>query len=49
MILLFGVRPADPLSLAAVSWALIGVGLAASYAPARRATRSDLLKALRSE
>jgi predicted permease len=37
--LLFGVAPADPLAFGAVPILLLAVGLAATYAPARRASR----------
>jgi len=47
--LLFGVRPVDPWSFLAVSGVLLVVGLAASYLPARRATRVDPMEALRHE
>jgi putative ABC transport system permease protein len=45
--LLFGVEPTNPYVLAAVSTILIAVALAASYVPARRATRIDAVTALR--
>jgi len=47
--LLYGVRPADPWTYAAVTILLVLIGVAASYLPARRATRVDLVAALRSE
>ena len=45
--LLFGVTPTDPVVLGAVSLLLIGVVLAASYLPARRAARIDAVGAIR--
>jgi putative ABC transport system permease protein len=45
--LLYQVTPTDPIVLGSVSVLLIGVVLAASYVPARRAMRVDAVTALR--
>lgn len=48
-VLLYGVKPADPLALSAVSAVLIFAAFVATYFPARRATSVDPLVALRHE
>jgi putative ABC transport system permease protein len=47
--LLFGVSAADPITFAASTLLFIAIGLAACYAPARRATEIDAMEALRYE
>ncbi|HEV8128429.1 MAG TPA: FtsX-like permease family protein, partial [Candidatus Eisenbacteria bacterium] len=47
--LLYGVRAADPQALAAAVAALILVGAAAAFVPARRASRTDPIAVLREQ
>ncbi len=47
--LLYGVKPTDPATLAAVAVILGGASLLASWLPARKATQIDPLRALREE
>ena len=44
---LFGISPADPVSAVAVTLAILGVASAAAYLPAVRASRSDVVVALK--
>ena len=46
--LLFNVSPTDPLVLGAVAVTLLLIAAIASFAPARRAARTDPVEALRS-
>jgi ABC-type antimicrobial peptide transport system permease subunit len=47
--LLFGVQPSDPLTFSATAVLLGATALLATYVPARRASRLDLIESLRSE
>jgi predicted permease len=47
--LLFGVRAVDPTVFAAMSVTMIGIGVLASYMPARRASSVDPIEALRGD
>lgn len=46
--LLFGITPADPVTMGAVVAIVLAVGWIAAYLPARHATRIDPVRALRS-
>jgi ABC-type antimicrobial peptide transport system permease subunit len=47
--LLIGIRPIDPVAFGTAVSTLVVVLLAASWVPARRASRLDPMRALRSE
>lgn len=47
--LLFGLQPADPLTMAAAAGLLATIGLLATYVPARRASRVDPMLVLRGD
>jgi ABC-type antimicrobial peptide transport system permease subunit len=47
--LIFGVRPTDPLTFAAVASLLVAVGVLATIVPAYRATRVEPVRTLRDE
>ena len=47
--ILYGVKPGDPVTFAIVFAIMLGVGAAATFLPARRATRIDPMQALRLE
>ncbi|HVG30112.1 MAG TPA: ABC transporter permease [Pyrinomonadaceae bacterium] len=47
--LLFGLTPADPVSIGLAALMMLGVALVAGYVPARRASRVDPMVALRHE
>jgi predicted permease len=47
--LLYQVRPADPVVFVAMSLMMIGIGMLASYVPARRASRVDPIESLRND
>jgi ABC-type antimicrobial peptide transport system permease subunit len=47
--LVYGVRPNDPVTFAAVAGMVLVVALAASYLPARRTAKTDPMHALRAE
>jgi predicted permease len=47
--MLYGLKPSDPATLIAATLILLAVAVAAAYGPARRASRTDPMQALRHE
>jgi putative ABC transport system permease protein len=47
--MLFGIKPVDPLTFAAMTLLLMCISLVACFLPARRATKVDPMNVLRSE
>ena len=47
--LLFGVKPVDAATFVGMSLSMLGIGLLASYVPARRASRVDPIESLRAD
>ena len=47
--MLYGLKPSDPTTLVAATLILLTIALAAAYGPARRASRTDPMQALRHE
>ncbi|MGH7711466.1 MAG: FtsX-like permease family protein, partial [Gemmatimonadaceae bacterium] len=47
--LLYDVKPVDPLVFGAMSLMMVGVGMVASYVPARRASGVNPIESLRSD
>jgi predicted permease len=47
--MLYGLKPTDPLTLTATAMSLISISLLAAFAPARRASQVDPIRALRHE
>jgi ABC-type antimicrobial peptide transport system permease subunit len=47
--LLYDVKPVDPLMFAAMSLMMLGIGVVASYMPARRASAVSPIESLRSD
>jgi putative ABC transport system permease protein len=47
--MLFGIKPFDPLTFAAMTLLLVCISLVACFLPARRATKVDPMNVLRNE